>query len=88
MTAPTGSTALETVKMRTFDVVLCDYELDDMTGLEVWRRLPKHLQERFVMWTAAPGKVGEVSFEVLEKPVGGDELREAVKRASEKRSSG
>jgi len=80
--AASGAGGLELLEGGGFDAILCDMEMPEMSGLEVWSRLPEEMRGRFVMWTGAPWLAEGASFEVLEKPVSNDDLRAAVRRAA------
>ena len=67
-TAEDGKEGLLLIENEDFDVVLCDFEMPGMTGLQVRERLSPPLQERFVLWTATPPSQAPSAVRVLQKP--------------------
>lgn len=90
VTATSGSEALEELRSRAFDLVLLDYMMPQMTGLELLEMLPAQSlasSPRFVIMTGAgDSDVAERgkelgALEVLIKPVPPRVLRDAAERA-------
>jgi CheY-like chemotaxis protein len=79
--AATGAEGLRLALASNFDVVVCDMQIGDMTGLEVWERLPDHLRRRFLLWTGAPELAYGTDVRVLSKPSGVLEFLDAVGEA-------
>jgi len=83
--AASGERGLELAALEEFDVVLCDLQMPGIDGLEVQRRLPEGLRDRFVLWTGAPEGLEGLGIRVLSKPVAVEELREAIREAGGRR---
>lgn len=79
--AACGREGLERAAAEDFDVVVCDMEMPDMTGLAVREMLPDHLRARFLLWTGAPHLAEGAGVRVLEKPSGAGDLLAAVEEA-------
>jgi CheY-like chemotaxis protein len=82
-TAESGARGLELLEQEEFDVVLCDLEMPEIDGLEVWRRMPRRMRGRFVMWTGSPEVPRGVEFPVMTKPVEAAELRRQLEMTAE-----
>lgn len=58
-------------------VVVCDYDMPLLTGIQVYERLSKKLQSRFILHTGND-EAQSPSGHLLRKPCGVQELRAAV----------
>ena len=85
-----GEEALQFIEHETADVIVLDYRLPRIDGLEVLRKLKENGRELEVIMLTAHGtaegaaeaiKLG--AFEYLNKPIDLDELRLVVTRAFE-----
>ena len=88
--APDGETALETLDGGAFDLVMLDYKLPDMTGLDVLRKLRERDGDAVViMMTAystiesAVGAIKLGAFDYVPKPFQMEELLRTVDKALE-----
>ncbi|MCF7790506.1 MAG: hybrid sensor histidine kinase/response regulator [Victivallales bacterium] len=87
--ATTGNEALDLLSKTQFDIILLDYKLDDISGLEILDRLKKMKYDAHtVMMTAFASLEVAISatksgaFDFLAKPFTPEELRKVVKKAS------
>jgi CheY-like chemotaxis protein len=79
-----------------FDVVLCDFQLPDMTGDKIYLAASAEMRERFVFYTGAVDEASKVlnkscTNKVLEKPAFPGALCEALEgvvRGSDGNESG
>lgn len=87
-----GRQALETIKKESFDVVLLDIRLPDLTGLEVLQALtkdpPPHLEEISIIMTTALKDIQSAveafrygAYDYLTKPIRVDDIRRSIQRA-------
>jgi CheY-like chemotaxis protein len=60
------------------DVIVCDHDMPEMNGTEVFLALPEALRARFILWTggAAPGFPDQ--SKILRKPCAASELLERI----------
>lgn len=65
--ATTGEEGIRMAVTENPDKILCDYELPDINGDEVYRLLPDDLQKRFYLFSGYPPKKFPVPDRVLEK---------------------
>lgn len=87
-----GRVAVELARESTFDLVISDVRMPDMSGLELLRALHEHDPDLPVVLTSGwPGPDGTLdadavgAFAYLQKPVPFDVMREAVRSAVEQR---
>jgi EAL domain-containing protein (putative c-di-GMP-specific phosphodiesterase class I)/CheY-like chemotaxis protein len=88
-TARNGREAVELVKAGSFDVIVSDITMPEMTGIEFLRAVRAHdLQVPVILMTGAPDvesaarAVEYGAFRYMRKPVALPELREAAERAA------
>jgi DNA-binding NtrC family response regulator len=86
-----GDRALETLRQATFDLVLLDYKMPRMNGLETLREIRKINPELMVIMMTAYGTIEtavrsmkEGAADYLTKPIDLDELLFLIERVSEK----
>lgn len=91
-TARTGTEALDLLRHRLFDTVLCDIRLPEMDGLELLREVrQRDPAVEVVMVTAYPAVSSAVealklgAYDYLAKPVSLNELRHLMARVAERR---
>jgi two-component system, sensor histidine kinase and response regulator len=86
--AATGAEALEAIKTRRPDIVLLDYKLPDMTGIDVLEAAPEPRDFLTIMITAfaslevAVTATKRGAFDFLAKPFTPEELRATVQKAA------
>ncbi|MDX2022952.1 MAG: EAL domain-containing protein [Deltaproteobacteria bacterium] len=87
-TADTGRVAIERVQAASFDVVLSDISMPEMSGIEFLKQVRSHdLDVPVILMTGAPGLDSAIraveygAFRYLGKPVDPDELLQVVVRA-------
>lgn len=87
-----GQVAVELARESTFDLVISDVRMPDMSGLELLNALHQHDPDLPVILTSGwPGPNGTLdadavgAFAYLQKPVPFDAMREAVRGAVERR---
>lgn len=92
ITADCGAKAIEVVNDRAIDVLLTDYKMPDMTGLQVLMEVKRINAEIPVIMMTAYGSIETAvdamkagAFDYLQKPVNLDEVELLVKRALEQR---
>ena len=88
-TASNGKEAAERVKAGSFDVIVSDISMPEMTGIEFLRAVRAHdLDVPVILMTGEPGLESAVraveygAFRYLAKPVAAQELWETVLRAA------
>lgn len=88
-TASNGKVAVERVKSATFDVIISDISMPEMTGLDLLKTVRAHdLDVPVILMTGAPDVTSAIraieygAFRFLSKPVPGTELWDTVLRAS------
>ncbi len=92
LTANGGMGGIELVQRRRVDIVLTDFKMADMTGLEVLKRVKEINPEIPVIVMTAFGSIESAveamkagAFDYLQKPVNLDEVELLVKRAADQR---
>ncbi len=85
--AQNGKEALEKIKEESFDVMILDERMPEMTGREVYQYLVKNEIHMPVVLVTAASEIAEIAAELgiaffLAKPVSFAELNEAVQRAA------
>ena len=91
--ASSGREALAVLAAESFEVVLCDLMMPDVTGVELYERCSPVVRETFVFMTggafteSAQRFIRTVDNLCLEKPVDLEELRRAVANQLEKRTA-
>jgi EAL domain-containing protein (putative c-di-GMP-specific phosphodiesterase class I) len=88
-TASNGKEAAELVRARSFDVIVSDISMPEMTGIEFLKAVRAHdLDVPVILMTGEPSLESAVraveygAFRYLAKPVAAQELRETVLRAA------
>ena len=88
-TASNGKEAIERVRVESFDVILSDISMPEMTGIELLRSVRAHdLDVPVILMTGEPGLESAVraveygAFRYLAKPIDLRELRDTVIRAA------
>ena len=86
-TAPHGSAALDLLVGRSYDVILSDMRMPQVTGEALYRRIERgwpHLASRVVFMTAEPlsgrfqAQYGDGTVPILAKPFTGEQLRRVI----------
>ena len=92
-TASSGEAALKFVADRRFDLVLTDYQMTGMTGLDLLREVTNIDKSMMVILISAHGTIDTAvdalrlgAFDYLQKPYDREKLLETVSRALEKLS--
>ncbi len=87
-TASSGEAALRFVDNRRFDLVLTDYQMSGMTGLDLLRELTNFDKSIIVILISAYGTIDTAvdalrlgAFDYLQKPYDRDKLLETISRA-------
>lgn len=90
--ARNGRVAIELARESSFDLVISDVRMPDMSGIELLTALHEHDPDLPVVLTSGwPGPDGTLdaeaigAFAYLQKPVPSDVMREAVRNAVERR---
>lgn len=93
-TASSGEAALKFVDDRRFDLVLTDYQMTGMTGLDLLRELTNIDKSIMVILISAHGTIDTAvdalrlgAFDYLQKPYDREKLLETISRALQKLSS-
>ncbi len=88
--AETGEMALQAIDANTFDLIMLDYKLPDMTGLDVLRHLRQADQETVAIMMTAYSNIDDAveaiklgAFDYIAKPFQMDELLLTVDKALE-----
>jgi two-component system response regulator PilR (NtrC family) len=88
--AETGRQANEMIDNSTYDLVLCDIRLGDISGLEVLRRAKSSHPETVVIMISAYATaenaveaMNEGAYDYLPKPFDNDELKQTISKALE-----
>ena len=87
-TCASGSEALDRIQHESFDAVLLDLRMPDLTGEDVYQRLPRSLQQRVVFVTGDVLNTSRRQFlsnaaqPALLKPIRYDELSEAMAKVA------
>ncbi len=88
--AETGSAALEELESHLFDLILLDYRLPDMTGLDVLRKLRETDQDVVVIMMTAYSKIENAveaiklgAYDYIAKPFQMEEMLLAAEKALE-----
>lgn len=86
-TLPSGEEAVETLKTKSFDVILLDIQLDGMSGMEVLAHVKEEYPDIDVIMITAFGSVPSAvkamkshAFDYILKPFDPDELGVLIKR--------
>ena len=85
--AADGREALGYLALARFDLIITDYQMPRLDGVELWRQASErfpYLRDRFLFCTATPGSAWlppELGQRRLTKPVGAAELWAAVEVA-------
>ncbi len=92
--APTGSQGLAYVEQHDIDVALIDLRLDDMSGLDVMRRIKALSPDtECILLTGHASRASAIeainlgAFSYLQKPFDMDQLLLAIRRAGERRAA-
>ncbi|MBI4956998.1 MAG: response regulator [Myxococcales bacterium] len=89
--------ALERIRARDYDVILCDLMMPELTGIDLWRSACEtrpRCRDRFVFVTGGVFTASAAAFlareqpQVLRKPFTLEELEEAVQSSLERRRTG
>jgi two-component system, chemotaxis family, chemotaxis protein CheY len=89
-TVQDGKTAIERAMASTFDIIICDWEMDPMNGLEVLHRLRRHPKMKdvpFILMSAKkePRWVLEATLAgancLIAKPFDADKLKEKISQS-------
>lgn len=90
ITAENGKKGLEAVEENEFDVILTDYNLPDLSGMEIVKRSKKHSPETEIIMITGYGSTEKAieaikagAFWFLKKPVIFDELKGLLEKAVE-----
>jgi len=67
-TVPGGAAALETLRGRAFDLLLCDLMMPQLSGVELWERLAPELRSKVVFMTGGTFTEAAQAFLDREKP--------------------
>ena len=88
-TTGSGEDAIELVKSRSFEAILCDISMPGMTGIEFLRNVRAHdLDVPVILMTGEPNLESAIraveygAFRYLTKPIENEELRAVVTRAT------
>jgi DNA-binding NtrC family response regulator len=91
--ASSGSNALETFQPGRFDLVVLDYRMPDLDGLETLKRVRRLDQDVPILFVTAYGSkdlalqaLREGAYDYFTKPFDVEEMRVVVRRALERRS--
>ncbi|GBC60375.1 Fis family transcriptional regulator [Desulfonema ishimotonii] len=91
--AGSGADAIEMVRERDFDLLLCDIRLGDMTGLDVLRAAKQKNQNTVVIMISAYATaetaveaMNDGAYDYLPKPFDNTELKQAIAKALEMRT--
>jgi two-component system response regulator PilR (NtrC family) len=86
--AENGREALNLLEIRTFDLVLCDIRLGDISGLDVLRKAKSACAEIIVIMISAYATaenaveaMNDGAYDYLPKPFNNDELKQTIVRA-------
>src|SRR6185295_10042518 len=89
--AGSGAEALQKVVTGSFDVILCDFQLPDMTGIDIIHRIRQmNTESQILMMTAhasldtAVKAIQESVYDFLIKPVDLNYLKRVLAKAVEK----
>ncbi|MEA1969439.1 MAG: sigma-54 dependent transcriptional regulator, partial [Thermodesulfobacteriota bacterium] len=92
--ANNGKQALNFIKNKAFDLILCDIRLGDIAGIDVLRAAKKHNSDIAVIMISAYSTtemavlaMNEGAFDFVPKPFDNKELRQAIKKALAFKSS-
>src|SRR6266516_5192280 len=86
-TVPHGAAALDLLVGRSYDVILSDMRMPQVTGEALYRRIERgwpHLASRVVFMTAEPlsgrfqAQYGDGTVPILAKPFTGEQLRRVI----------
>jgi CheY-like chemotaxis protein len=92
MTALNGKDALLKAKSRAPDVIICDYMMPGMDGLEVCRTIRADATLRdvtIILWSAARGvDAAGLADLIIEKPVRIEEFAQVIRQSIARRTGG
>jgi CheY-like chemotaxis protein len=92
MTALNGKDALLKAKSRVPDVIICDYMMPGMDGLEVCRTIRADATLRdvtIILWSAARGvDAAGLADLIIEKPVRIEEFAQVIRQSIARRTGG
>lgn len=86
--AGNGKTAIQALENNSFDLLLCDIKLGDMTGLDVLRAAKKKNKNTTVIMISAYAStetaveaMNEGAYDYVPKPFDNEELKQTIKKA-------
>ncbi|QTA81912.1 Two component system response regulator, sigma54-specific [Desulfonema limicola] len=90
LSAGRGRDAVSMIQKNSFDLILCDIRLGDISGLDVLRAAKKHNSDTVVIMISAYASaetaveaMNEGAYDYLPKPFDNNELRQTIKKALE-----
>ncbi len=90
ISVPSGHTAIERLTKETFDLLLCDIRLGDISGIEVLKAAKRHNPRIVVIMISAYSSaenaveaMNEGAFDYVPKPFDNEELKHTVRSALE-----
>ncbi len=94
-TADTAEKGLQAVRRERFDVILCDFGMDDLNGLEVGREIKTYFQKAalpkipFLLYTGLDAKLTQVKLDaagvdrIVKKPISSEKLLRILREVVE-----